>query len=135
MSSWRKYIYRYQTVSWLLMMALVVQLSFQLHFHLHHTEVPISQEHEHVMDSHALIDGHTDDLPTTNGNIHELNTSPEGIVKSNLDHSPSFIVFVLIFTLFPTALIVINRQWSLHQNYFHYKSYYGLVPPLRAPPV
>lgn len=135
MATWKKYIYRNQPITWLLIMALVVQLLFQLHFHLHHTDIPVSQEHEHVIDSHALIDGHTDEFSPNNGNIHELKSTPDRIVKSNLDHSPSFIVFALFFTLFPAVLIVINRSWFSHKNHIIYKLYYELAPPLRAPPV
>ncbi len=133
MARWRRCIQHYPAIGLLLVVTLVVQLLFQLRFHLHHDPNPQSQGHEHVIDFHVLVDDHETDH---NGqeNVHELKSAPDAIVKKFLGGDTGFLFSVCLLLLFPVVIIAINRQWSLPRNSVIHSLYYGLAPPLRAPP-
>ena len=61
----RKYIQGYQTISWLLIAALVIQLLVQLQFHLHHDDdLQELLGQDHVIDYHLFTDDHPADDQT-----------------------------------------------------------------------
>lgn len=129
----RKHVSHNQAIAWLLVIALTMQLLFQLQFHLHQTDISDSFVHDHRVDFHEVTDKHkTDHL--TDGNTLELKSTPDSIVKTSLDSSLNFIIFVFLLLILPVSLTVINRQWSFTRSTIIHNLYYGLAPPLRAPP-
>lgn len=132
MVSWQKAVKPCQAKSWLLIIMVSVQLFTQSHFHLHHVN---SDKHVHAVDLHLLSDNHSG---TQHGhdNTHELKSAPDILIKKNpvLDNASVFVLSVFLFVLFSVRLTDINRYWSSPQYLYPINLYYGLSPPLRAPP-
>lgn len=129
-----KHIQRSRSIGCLLIGALMIQLFTPLHIHLRHTDAPQSHGHEHVMDFHVMTDGHA----TGHGmdeNAHELQSTPEALVKKSMDRDSGLVLAFCLLILFPLLSAVGNRQWTLPQNTSPHRLYYGLAPPLRAPPI
>lgn len=112
----------------------MIQVFTQLHVHLRHTDAPQSHGHEHVMDYHVMTDGLVTEHAMDESS-HELQTTPDALVKKSMDQDSGFILALCLIILFPLLLTTINRLWTLAQNTSLHKPYNGLAPPLRAPPV
>jgi hypothetical protein len=128
-----KHIKRSRALGCLLVAALLIQLFTQLHVHLRHTDSPPSHGHEHVIDFHVLTDGHAVEHATGDG-THELESTPDALVKKSLDRDSGLVLAFGLIILLPLLASVGSRLWTLPQNISLHKLYYGLAPPLRAPP-
>jgi len=128
-----KHIQRVRTIGGLLVAALLIQLFTQLHIHLRHTDAPSSHGHEHVMDFHILTDGHAAAHAMDEG-THELESTPDALVKKSLDRDSGLVLAFGLIILLPLLASVGCRQWTLPQTISLHKLYFGLAPPLRAPP-
>lgn len=133
MKSWRKQINSSYMISWLLVIMLVIQLFFQLQFHLHHSDTTNLNAHDHVIDFHVLADIHEIDH-LTQGNAHELNSTPDGIAKKSLDSNFIFILSLCLLILFHITRCITIQKSALFRNPIIRNIYYDLAPPLRAPP-
>jgi len=131
--SLRKYIKRYRNISWLLVVALLLQVLFPLHYHLHHDASPLTQNYEHVVHSHSIDDSKvTEHITLTD--IHELKITPDVVAKQDTNNGFTITLFICLLILLPAALTFINRLWLATRNNFIRYFYYDLAPPLRAPP-
>jgi len=128
-----KYIQRAQAIGCLLVAALLIQLFTQLHMHLRHTDTAPSHGHEHVMDFHVLTDSHAVEHATDDG-AHELESTPDALIKKSLDRDNGLVLAFGLLILLPLFSSVRIRQRLLPQNISLHQLYYGLAPPLRAPP-
>jgi len=138
MQTWRKFIHRHKSVSWLIAAAVVILTLTPLHMHLHHdVETDTSHAVGHISpDAH----GHTSAVHTvtdTNGHdghdeVTVISVMSDSLVKKN-SFNPAFLaVLVSIFVFLALALTShhfrplvasVPRKWHL-----------SLSPPLRAPP-
>ena len=131
MTTQRKVTNLHQVLGWILILALSVQVMSRLAFHLHHVD---SNEHTHIIDVHLVSDSHANNH-LSHESTHEIKIAPDVIVKKNHDNGTVFTLSVFLFILFPITLTIINRRWSLSRNIHRFIFYYGLSPPLRAPPI
>ena len=133
MSNWRNHIKHYRASSWLLVAVLLVQTVFPIHFHLHHSDNTVPQDHEHVIDSHLLNDSQATEHHVDE-DAHALKTSPDVIAKQNTDTGFVFTLAVCLIALFTLVPPLLVHHWRRAQNFVRYSLYYCLAPPLRAPP-
>lgn len=133
MRYWIKMIQSKQFLCWLLVFAIVIQLTSVLHFHLHHVDVPEPHGHHHLIDLHTLADGHKTDV-LAHIDSQEFKTTLGGIVKKNLDSNLILAVAVFLLLILPVNLLANKPVWSLSRHLVFRNLYYGLAPPLRAPP-
>jgi len=133
MNYWKKLVKRQRLFCWLLVFAVVFQLTSVMHYHLHHVDVSEPHGHHHLIDLHTLEDGHKTDV-LAHIDTQEFKTTLGGIVKKSLDSNLIFAVAVFLLLILPVILIANSRLWSLTRNSVYRNLYYALAPPLRAPP-
>ena len=131
-----KLVFRYKSISWLLIAAILLVAFLPAHYHLHHLynddAFSSATTHAHVIDLHVLTEttgqSHHDDEATI------LATSPDGIVKkSNPEFSP-FILLVIVLLSLPVLCKQINLQLNYRSTGFK-QCYPHFTPLLRAPPL
>ena len=133
MKLWRKFILDYPVISWVLILAFLLQLLMQLHFHLHHDEQVANLDHDHVVDIHLLVEDHPVDHPA-HDNAHEITSTPDVIGIKNLNNDFPFVLFTFLVLITTVFLAIINRWWSYDKIKYINNQYFGLAPPSRAPP-
>jgi len=129
-----KHVQRSRSIGCLLIGAVIIQLFTQLHIHLRHTDSPQSIGHKHVMDFHIMTDGHATEHAKDEG-THELQSTPDALTKKSLDRDTGLVLAFCLLLLLPVLSSVGKSQWTLPQTTSLLKLYYGLAPPLRAPPI
>jgi hypothetical protein len=137
MSSWRKAIKYYPIANWGLIIALVIQLLLQMQFHLHHdndASEPHRPGHHHDVDYHYVAGEHAVDQQE-HGDIHVLKSMPDTILKKIFENNSLIILAVCLLLLVPLLLKRKRHTWFLPTNEIFRSLYYGLAPPLRAPPL
>ena len=135
MGSWRKYLLKHQSISWILILSLVLQFLIQLQIHAHHVDhSSLSSGNEHIIDYHVITDNHDSDEHSGHEGTHELKSTPYFILKKTLDRDFNFsqIVFILTFVIIPQ--VAGNNFWLFPDNQIIRNLYYGLSPPTRGPP-
>ena len=140
MCSFRQRINVYRSISWLLILAIVLVSLLPAHYHLHHllnddldsaVTSAASVAHAHVIDLHLSIDNagqsHHDEDATS------IAASPDGIVKKTSQVFSPFILLIIVLALFP--VLSIRIKFWLNYNYIALKrSFPHFTPLLRAPP-
>jgi hypothetical protein len=130
----RKCINRYQGVCLLLVAALLLQILFPLHIHLHHASSSVTQESNHVIHTHILSDGQIADHNTVDAD-HEIKVTQDVVAKQDKNSGNVFIFIACLLILLTTVITLVNRLWMETRNFCIRYHYYILAPPLRAPPV
>jgi len=133
MRYWNKRVQRQQLFCWLLVFAIVLQLTSVLNFHLHHVDVPEPHGHHHHIDQHSLGDGHKTDV-LAHIDSQEFKTTFGGIIQKNLDSNLMLAIAVFLLLILPVIVIENHRLWLITHSPVFRNLYYGLSPPLRAPP-
>jgi hypothetical protein len=121
-----KYKQHYQAASLVFIAMLFIQLMSQLHLHLRHVDTQTSDHHEHVIDYHVLGEHHASD--------HMLDRNTDVLVKKTADRDPGLVLGICLTVLLPWLAAVLNRQWQVPRSISIHHVYFGLAPPLRAPP-
>lgn len=132
-----KLVITYKSISWLLIVTILLVVFLPAHYHLHHhynddAFSSAATGHAHVIDLHVLTEStgqsHHDDESTI------IAISPDGIVKkSNPDLSP-FIMLAIVLLLLPALNKRINILLNYRSTDFK-QSYPHFTPLLRAPPM
>ena len=141
MTNWRHYIYKYKSVAWLLMAAILWLTVLPAHYHMHH-EVSEHHTHHEVNEHHAhhenVIDFHTaieQPDPAHHGEgVQAFAATPDGIIKKASTELPPVFLLVLLLILLPILAYrrFIRLGFTLigpKQRCLHFS------PPLRAPPI
>ncbi|HEY9198278.1 MAG TPA: hypothetical protein VIR60_02855 [Gammaproteobacteria bacterium] len=121
------------TISWILVVALLLLTLVPFHYHLHHADQPPSDAASvpaHVTDIHIL--GGSNESDHHDG-THTLEPTPDIALKQNGVHLPLFAALLVLSVLLPLvaglslkpAAVSAQRLPRFHRHN---------TPPLRAPP-
>jgi len=136
MLSLRKHIFNSKSVSWAVLVAIVMLSIFPMHMHLHDDEVlsasnvSVPHSDKHISSIHAVSD-------TTGHEGHEhvatMSATPDTLVKKvNLNTLyPAVLVVFFVFL----SLALLPQKFRPHPRLHIRKFYIGISPPLRAPPL
>ena len=135
MLSLRKHIFNSKSVSWAVLVAIVMLSIFPMHMHLHddvysESSVTVPHSDKHTSSIHAITD-------TTGHDGHEdaatMSATPDTLVKKvNLNHLyPAVLVVFFVFL----SLALLPQKFRPHPRLYIRKFYIGISPPLRAPPL
>ena len=126
----------YKSISWLLVVAILLVTILPAHYHLHHLHgddmhsatagVPA-----HVIDLHLLTD--STGQSHHNEDVTSIAASPDGIVKKSNPVFAPFIFLAIMLVLF----LFLNKQIKIRIDYKYInlkQSYPHFTPLLRAPP-
>lgn len=137
MNAAQKILYKNKSLSWLLIVTILLVTLQPAHYHLHHqhhdgTLTSTAGTHDHAIDLHILTkntgDAHHDKGTTI------FAAAPDGIMKkSNADSSP-FILLTIALLLMPVLNIQIDVRHHFRDRNFK-QSYPHFTPLLRAPPL
>ncbi len=145
MSTWRNKIFRYQSITWVLIATYFALVLFPAHLHLHHepdfgsavhdhdaqaVSVHAPERHEHVADLHFQSylsdDGH-------HAVAHVFKASPNVVTRKSSDNpAPVLLALLMLFTL-----PVFSRPAGPEPgggSHHAFLTGHQLTPPLRAPP-
>lgn len=128
----RRLLIHHQSISWLLVAAILFITFLPAHYHLHHVFSHDPVAHDHSIDLHLLTDISATSHHDHNATIVEA--TPDGIVKNK---SFVFSPFILVATLL-LILPVVYKRIRLRRDYHHTipnQSFLHFTPPLRAPPL
>lgn len=130
MASFREIINQHKNLYWLLIVALIMQVAFQVQLHLHHDEVTID---DHVIDYHLVTDKHQDGH-ASDEITHEFTSTPDLLLIKHISSESIYIpiMFLLLFISAVQFRSVVS--YSPPQRKLYRYLYYGLAPPSRAPP-
>ena len=133
MSMFRKLVFSFKSISWLLVLAILLVTFLPAHYHLHHLYSANTAVHEHVIDLHLALDKagqphHGDEMTSI------ISASPDGVMKKSNTAFPLFIVLAMVLVLLPILIKRIKirldyRYTGLKKSYPHFS------PLLRAPPL
>ena len=132
MDLFRNKIQRFQFVSGLIMTALVIQLIFPVHVHMHHDNSSV-EGNSHIIDFHLQGDNQLYEHATEEG-VHELDTSPYAIIKKVVNTDLLVFLAAALIIFMAIRLPAVNRYWLLARHTLNciYHTYFR--PLLRAPP-
>ena len=137
---------RNNTKSHFLIGLLSITLLFtqNLQFHVHSMDhnpvqdfgdesLTIDLEHDQTAIKHLSIDtSHADHHDRL---IHEMDASPDALVKLLLTNAPTIYLIALLFTLFYLGILVLRIIRIRHIDDFVPRRRSYFIPPLRAPPL
>ena len=123
-------IFSFKSISWLLVLAVLLVALLPAHYHFHHLYSADTITHAHVIDLHSAIDAAGDSHHDESGSIA---SSPDGIVKKSNATFPLFIALAIVLAILPilgirTIIRPVHKHTDLKQSYPHF------LPLLRAPP-
>lgn len=124
-------VFSVKSISWLLVLAVLLVTLLPAHYHLHHLYSADTATHGHVIDLHLAIDEMGDSHHDEAGSIA---SSPDGIVKKSNAAFPLFIALAIVLAILPilTTRTIIR---PVHKNAGLKQSYPYFSPLLRAPPL
>lgn len=120
------------TISWALIVALLLLTLVPFHLHLHHDDVPAAgaSAHEHVADIHVYADAHGADHHESS---HALDPAPDITLKNSSVQLPVFAILLTLFILLPLGgRTFCYTRLALTQRLPRFIRH--TTPPLRAPP-
>lgn len=132
MNTWRNIIISNKTISWLLVVSVLLITLMPAHYHLNHLFSDNSTDHAHVVDFHLIAD--KTDQSHHGEDTTVFTANPDGIVKKSNPEFFPFILLAILLVLLPLHNKRIRIRLdccnvSLKQSYQHFS------PPLRAPPL
>lgn len=130
MFSWRSTVLRYQSISWLLVVAIIALTLLPTHLHLGHTDSHPSASHKHTTSLHIAIDNIADDH---HSDATVLSVTPDVLVKK-VNDNPLLAAAILLVTLLLLAVTSRPLKYATNANRHRLSTFYSLTPPLRAPP-
>jgi hypothetical protein len=138
MNAWRNIIIRNKTISWLLVVSVLLITLMPAHYHLNHLFSDSSSEHGHSTDHAHVVDFHFIADETDQSHHGEDTTvftaNPDGIVKKANPEFFPFILLVILLVLLP----ILNKRIRICLDYCNLslkQSCQHFSPPLRAPPL
>ena len=145
MSAWRNTIFRYQSITWVLIATYFVLVLFPAHLHYHHEQdsgsavhdhdsqavsVHAPERHEHIVDLHFQSNS-ADDVH--HAAAHVFKASPNVVMqKSGNNPTPVLLALLMLFIL-PVFSRSTGREPG-EGTHLAFLAGYQLTPPLRAPP-
>ncbi len=131
MCSSLKTIINRRSISWLLVIAVLVTTLLPAHYHLHHLYSAGAVDHAHTIDLHIIADK-VDQSHHDGASI--LSAIPDVVLKKNNPELFPYIILAILLVLLP----IYNNQVRIrtdHSDLSLKQLYPYFSPPLRAPPL
>lgn len=137
MNTWRKLIVNYRSISWILLVALLLLTIFPVTYHLHNENHHIAGNelisHYHTVDFHTVMD--IVELEHFDDGVQQAHAgAPDSIVKKVSAQFFTIVFLAVVLSLIPYANYRVERQ-SDYSHIGHILNPLFLSPPLRAPPL
>lgn len=132
MDAWRKLTKRYESISWMLIAAILLVTLVPVHYHLHHLFSADASKHAHVVDIHLLADA--TDSDHHDNDDHSFSATPDGVLKTKNSVLPPFFLIAVLLVFLP-ILANTTRFQPYYPDSGLKRNYRYLFSLLRAPPL